>query len=86
MARLREQFESVVKSVNPVPWRDNRVDYLGWAITCRDGSVDGGVRRIYAGNGARKVVYGKGNRREAIRSQICSGHMSKRMGCLRGFG
>ena len=68
MARLREQFESVVKSVNPVPCRDNRVDYLGWAITCRDGSVDGGVRRISADNGARKVVYGKGNRRGVTRS------------------
>lgn len=73
MARLREQFESVVKSINPVPCRDSRVDDLGWAITCRDGSVDDGVRRISADNGARKVVYGKGNRREAIRSQICMG-------------
>ncbi|WP_185265906.1 hypothetical protein [Halopseudomonas xiamenensis] len=77
VARLREHFESVVTTVEPIPYRDNRVDYLGWAVTSRDGSVDDGVRRIPTQKG--KVADDKGNRRGVTPSQICTGYLAEVM-------
>ena len=73
VARLREHFEDAVSRVEPIPYRDNRVDYLGWAVTSRDGSVDDGVRRISTG----KVAEGKGNRRGVTRTEICTGYLAE---------
>lgn len=73
VARLREHFEEVAQMVEPIPYRDNRVDYLGWAVTSRDGSVDDGVRRIPTG---------KGSLRGVTRTQICSGYLAKVMNDL----
>lgn len=85
VARLREHFEVAERAVEPIPYRDNRVDYLGWAVTSRDGSVDDGVRRISNGNGAGKVTGDKGNQRGVMRSQICSGYLAEVMDDLEGL-
>ena len=79
VARLREHFEHKVKAVEPTPYRDNRVDYLGWAVTSRDGSLDDGVRRIPTRNGKGKVADGKGDKRGETRTQICDGYLAEVM-------
>ncbi|MCO5786859.1 hypothetical protein DHB74_10885 [Pseudomonas sp. G11-1] len=79
VSSLREHFERTRATVAPMPYRDNRVDYLGWAVTSRDGSVDDGVRRISSAKGAGKVVDGKGNRRGVTRTEICTGYLAEVM-------
>jgi hypothetical protein len=79
VARLREHFERKVKAVEPTPYRDNRIDYLGWAVTSRDGSVDDGVRRIPTKSAAGKVADGKGNKRGVMRTPLCSGYLAEVM-------
>ncbi|PRB83829.1 hypothetical protein CQ007_03070 [Pseudomonas sp. MYb185] len=79
VARLLEHFEHRVKAVEPTPYRDNRVDYLGWAVTSRDGSLDDGVRRIPTSNEKGKVADGKGNKRGETRTPICDGYLAEVM-------
>ena len=74
VAKLCAHFFDRVKQVEPTPYRDNRVDYLGWAVTSRDGSVNDGVRRINTSKG--KVTDGKGNQRGVARSEICTGYLA----------
>ena len=50
------------------------MDYLGWAVTSRDGSVNDGVRRINTSKG--KVTDGKGNQRGVARSEICTDYLA----------
>lgn len=79
VARLLEHFERRVKAVEPTPYRDNRVDYLGWAVTSRDGSLDDGVRRIPTSREKGKVADGKGNKRGETRTPICDGYLAEVM-------
>lgn len=44
--RLRESFKSLSNEYKPMTYRDNQVNYLGWAVTSRDGSIYDGIRRI----------------------------------------
>lgn len=77
VARLREHFEQQVKRVEPTPYRDNRVDYLGWAVTSRDGSIDDGVKRIPTKGASGKTADGKGNKRGVTRTPICTGYLAE---------
>ncbi|MCI0151892.1 aspartyl/asparaginyl beta-hydroxylase domain-containing protein [Paraburkholderia sediminicola] len=43
---LRTHFLEHIQKMPSTPYRDNRVDYVGWAVTSRDGTLDEGVRRI----------------------------------------
>lgn len=42
---LRRYFLEKVATTPAVPYRDNDVEYEGWAVTSRDGSVDDYIRR-----------------------------------------
>ena len=66
--RLRAHFHSVVEPTAAVPYKDNRVDYIGWAVTSRDGSTTDGVRRIDPKLGSGK--------RGMEKTAICSGYLS----------
>ncbi len=43
---LRTHFEQHVRQLPSTQYRDNRVDYIGWAVTSRDGTLIDGIRRI----------------------------------------
>lgn len=55
---LRTLFTEHIRKMPSTPYRDNRVDYVGWAVTSRDGSMDDGIRRIAssASSGVRGVT------------------------------
>jgi len=82
VARLREHFESIVSRVEPIPYRDNRMDYMGWAVTSRDGSVGDGVRRIPTKKGA----HGNVNTRGVIRTPICTGYLAEVIDAVEELG
>ncbi|MDH6150482.1 MULTISPECIES: aspartyl/asparaginyl beta-hydroxylase domain-containing protein [Paraburkholderia] len=46
---LRTLFIERIQKMPSTPYRDNRVDYVGWAVTSRDGAMDDGIRRIAPG-------------------------------------
>jgi hypothetical protein len=72
---LRQHFLAHVKPLPSVPYRDNRVDYIGWAVTSRDGTLEDGIRRIPAKN-ARGVTP----------TDACSGYLAQVMNALRSRG
>ncbi|HEX4880276.1 MAG TPA: class I SAM-dependent methyltransferase [Limnobacter sp.] len=62
---LREHFRSKVEPTPFIEYRDNQVDYVGWAVTSRDGSTEDGVKRI----GAKT----NNNKRGTTKTGICTG-------------
>lgn len=46
VGRLREHYETVVAGQPATPYKDNEANYVGWAVTSRDGSLMDGVQRI----------------------------------------
>lgn len=42
---LRKHYETVISQAPPVPYRDGELNYQGWAITSRDGTIIDGVRK-----------------------------------------
>ncbi|WP_256329597.1 MULTISPECIES: aspartyl/asparaginyl beta-hydroxylase domain-containing protein [unclassified Variovorax] len=72
---LRQHFLAHVKPLPSTPYRDNRVDYIGWAVTSRDGTLEDGIRRIPAKN-ARGVTP----------TDACSGYLARVMNALRSHG
>ncbi|WP_233859389.1 aspartyl/asparaginyl beta-hydroxylase domain-containing protein [Paraburkholderia sp. HD33-4] len=46
---LRAHFIERIQKMPSTPYRDNRVDYVGWAVTSRDGTMEDGIRRIAPG-------------------------------------
>jgi hypothetical protein len=78
ISRLRQHYESVVAQTPATPYRDNRVDYLGWAITSRDGSTQDGVRRIDS-----KLPGGK---RGVEKTALCTGYLSEVIDHLEATG
>lgn len=78
IAKLREHYEKVVAQTAATPYRDNRVDYLGWAVTSRDGSTTDGVRRIDPKSVDKK--------RGVEKTEICTGYLSDTMDRLESLG
>ncbi|MFM9927686.1 aspartyl/asparaginyl beta-hydroxylase domain-containing protein [Variovorax sp. H27-G14] len=74
---LRAHFFSHVQTMPSTPYRDNRVDYVGWAVTSRDGTLDDGVRRILAGSPNVRGVNPTG---------ACSGSLAQAMDALNDSG
>ncbi|MGH9387443.1 MAG: aspartyl/asparaginyl beta-hydroxylase domain-containing protein [Vicinamibacterales bacterium] len=46
VARLREHYETMVARQPATPYHDNEANYVGWAVTSRDGSLSDGVKWI----------------------------------------
>jgi len=74
---LRAHFLEHVKKLPSTPYRDNRVDYIGWAVTSRDGTLEDGIRRI---SGAQPNVRG------VQPTDACSGYLAEVMDALRTSG
>lgn len=66
--RLREHYLNVIEKTPSVPYKDNRVDYIGWAVTSRDGSTADGVQRINPKLGSGK--------RGIEKTPVCTGYLS----------
>lgn len=76
---LRSHFLEHIQNMPSTPYRDNRVDYVGWAVTSRDGTLDDGVRRLApsaGGSGARGVKS----------TRACSGYLERTMDALSRSG
>ncbi|QFZ83355.1 hypothetical protein GFK26_11555 [Variovorax paradoxus] len=65
---LRTHFLGHVQKMPSTPYRDNRVDYVGWAVTSRDGTLDDGIRRIAPGGS---------NARGVNPTDACSGSLAQ---------
>jgi hypothetical protein len=70
---LRAHFFAHVQKMPSTPYRDNRVDYIGWAVTSRDGTLDDGIRRIASGSP---------NVRGVNPTDACSGSLAQAMDLL----
>lgn len=81
---LKAHFEQQVKKTTATLYRDNLVDYQGWAVTSRDGSVADGVKRISTKSSSEKTE--NSNRRGVIRTPICFGYLDEVMDALQGSG
>ena len=77
--RLREHFLRTVQPIEATQYRDNRVDYVGWAVTSRDGSMVDGVRRISLRQGSGD------NKRGTMPTKICSGYLAEVMAELQSL-
>lgn len=83
VASLKRYFHETVAGFPPTKYRDNRVDYLGWAVTSRDGSLEDGVKRISTkARPGQKVS----NKRGMTRTDICSGALEQTMNSLESCG
>lgn len=81
IVRLQEHFINHVIKYDSVPYRDNQVDYVGWAVTSRDGSLKDGVRRIPT-NGNDPLNKVRGTRY----TELCSGYLKEVMDSLHHYG
>jgi len=80
---LRHHYLETVSKFRSTNYRDNRVDYVGWAVTSRDGSLDDGVQRISTKNSPDR----KQNRlRGKTRTDICTGALATAMDALGDCG
>lgn len=77
---LRAHFFAHVQRMPSTPYRDNRVDYIGWAVTSRDGTLHDGIRRINSGSP------GGPNVRGVNPTDACSGSLAHAMDALAGSG
>ena len=73
---LRAHFLAHVKTLPATPYRDNRVDYIGWAVTSRDGTLVDGIKRISAK---------EPNIRGVVPTEVCSGYLAEVMDELRSL-
>lgn len=78
--RLRDHFVRHVSTRPPTPYRDHWVDYVGWAVTSRDGSLDDGVRHIAAREAVAIAARG------ARPTEICAGYLAEVMHRLLALG
>lgn len=77
LARLRAHYEEVVSGEPATQYKDNEANYVGWAVTSRDGSLSDGVKRIDPKSGGvrgRKMT------------EICSGALQEAMRQLESCG
>lgn len=70
VAQLQNHFHSYVEQQPSTAYRDNRVDYIGWAVTSRDGSTVDGVRRIAPKTGSTRGV---------TPTDVCHGYLAETM-------
>ena len=80
---LRRHFHATTPQFPATSYRDNRVDYIGWAVTSRDGSLEDGVRRI-----ATKGAPGEqpNTKRGTTRTGVCTGALADTMDALEHYG
>lgn len=79
--KLRQNFEVMAKKYEPIEYKDNQVDYVGWAVTSRDGSLYDGVRRIaLKSNDPLDRVRGKEY------TELCDGYLKEVMDMLKSRG
>jgi len=76
---LRTHFLEHVKKLPSTPYRDNRVDYIGWAVTSRDGTLEDGIRRIRTDGGASAA-------RGVAPTNACCGYLAEVMDALHACG
>ncbi|MBT2336857.1 aspartyl/asparaginyl beta-hydroxylase domain-containing protein [Variovorax paradoxus] len=74
---LQVHFLEQVKKLPSTPYRDNRVDYIGWSVTSRDGTLEDGIRRV--ASASPKV-------RGVTPTNACSGYLAEVMDELRSHG
>lgn len=67
-----------MKTLPSTPYRDNRVDYIGWAVTSRDGTLIDGIRRI----NPNAAMPSRGTQP----TDACSGSLAEVMGALSALG
>jgi len=80
---LERHFRDTVSTFPATNYRDNRVDYIGWAVTSRDGSLDDGVQRI----STKASLSGKQNNlRGKTRTDICTDALHAAMDGLESCG
>lgn len=77
--KLRGHFLDHVKQQPAVPYRDNRVDYIGWAVTSRDGTLTDGIRRIATAQAAAPS-------RGVTPTEVCTGYLAEVMESLHDRG
>ena len=80
VAALRAHFLEQVKHQQARQYRDNRVDYIGWAVTSRDGTMEDGVKRI-----STKGLGTTGNIRGVTPTRICTGALAELIETLRTY-
>lgn len=76
---LRRHYREHVMKFPGTNYRDNEVNYVGWAVTSRDGSLEDGVRRISTKPGAGGK---QDNRRGMALTAICCGALEDTMVAL----
>ncbi|WP_201276831.1 hypothetical protein [Microbulbifer sp. ALW1] len=67
--KLQQQFNDNISNEPSTPYRDNNIEYIGWAVTSRDGSLNDGVRRISSND--------KNNKRGKEKTKICNGYLNE---------
>jgi hypothetical protein len=77
--KLQAHFLDHVKQQPAVPYRDNRVDYIGWAVTSRDGTLADGIRRIAPTQAAAPS-------RGVTPTEVCTGYLAEVMESLHHRG
>lgn len=77
--KLQAHFLDHVKRQPAVPYRDNRVDYIGWAVTSRDGTLADGIRRIAPTQAAAPS-------RGVTPTEVCTGYLAEVMESLHHRG
>ena len=74
---LKGHFLGEVTQVDPILYKDNNVNYYGWSVLSRDGSLEDGVKRISA---KLKSIRG------VTPTKICSGYLLEIMHRLKEMG
>lgn len=67
--KLGSHFSKNVENLPSTPYRDYRVDYLGWSVTSRDGTLEDGVRRISKTD--------KNAKRGTAKTPACTGYLEE---------
>ncbi len=73
--QLQQQFANQISREPSTPYRDNNIEYVGWAVTSRDGSLTDGIKRI-----SKKE---KNNKRGTEETNICNGYLNEVMQSLK---
>jgi hypothetical protein len=77
VAALRQHYESVILKSPPVPYKDGELNYQGWAITSRDGSITDGVQ---------KNKFNESIAAATVPTELCTGAMAHCMEQIKNAG
>jgi len=75
--KLQTHFLEHVKLLPATPYRDNRVDYIGWSVTSRDGTLADGIRRISPNQAGTRGI---------MPTEVCTGYLAEVMDGLHDYG